>query len=297
MVEIIDKRIIDPLRKGNPKDPRLSSLSAALHYIQNDLYNADQSSESPSFHYFGRHSPIHHAMVFYAMRPRITFAQKLDGILQQTFEGNHNVDLSLGLPIRASDKCLEESECLPFEEYMSLMQTVWEGHTKKLQIAQRNAAGTKNAGQSAVDASIVLTTEAKAIYDAQEQYESLGMGRNLSFSFKFIKNAMDVQQDTGDPKFLKLFNKEEIILSSLASLQMQLRTSYSVGNCCSNFHLLIRDYLTDGCGASHEHVAQCMQDHDDPRFRLCCAWDKRDECKTKKDRAEATKNETMQGKT
>eukprot|EP00536_Pseudo-nitzschia_multiseries_P001583 jgi/Psemu1/300844/fgenesh1_kg.20_\ len=109
---------------------------------------------------------------------------------------------------------------------------------------------------------------------------------NLSFPFKFVTNRFDVLPNTGNPSKLSESSEhspEEVLLSALASLKIQLYAKYTVGNCCSNHHLLLFDFLKEGCGAGDmDHVATCMQDHEDARFRICCGWTKTEECVAKR---------------
>jgi hypothetical protein len=274
--------LIDPLARENPGDPRLPLLSAAAdHILQED------ESIGDLFYYHGRNSQAHHAMVFFSMRPKVEFAERIDRIVDSALGDNHQTDLALGLPIRASDKCVDESECPSFETYMLLMQNVRDTNEKYLADARSkdipNSSNTVNSTEYTTK--IILTSESSDVLEAQRvfQEKSSRHHKNLTaFSFKFVTNAFDVLQNTGNPSKMMSTSessKEEIILSSLASLKMQFYAKYSVGNCCSNHHLLLFDFLTEGCGASEsDHVANCMQDHKDERFRICCGWTKTEEC-------------------
>ena len=44
------------------------------------------------------------------------------------------------------------------------------------------------------------------------------------------------------------------MLSSMSSLKAQLLPRLSIGNCCSNFHTLLSDFLVEGCGAASENT-------------------------------------------
>jgi hypothetical protein len=273
--------LIDPLARENPGDPRLPLLSAAAdHILQED------ESIDDLFYYHGRNFQAHHAMVFFSMRPKVEFAERIDRIVDSTLGDNHRTDLALGLPIRASDKCVDESECPSFETYMLLMQNVRDTNEKYLADAHSkdipNSSNTENS--TAYTTNIILTSESSDVLQAQRAFQekSSSHHKNHTFPFKFVTNAFDVLQNTGNPSKMMSTSessKEEIILSSLASLKLQFYAKYSVGNCCSNHHLLLFDFLTEGCGASEsDHVANCMQDHQDERFRICCGWTKTEEC-------------------
>jgi hypothetical protein len=82
------------------------------------------------------------------------------------------------------------------------------------------------------------------------------------------------------------FDLEAAMLSSISSLKLQLLPSLSIGNCCSNFHALLNDFLYEGCGAASENHFHCLQENkieDDPRLVVCCGW--HGECKKKKQEA------------
>jgi hypothetical protein len=67
------------------------------------------------------------------------------------------------------------------------------------------------------------------------------------------------------------------MLSAVSSLMLQLYPRISIGNCCSNFHTLLNDFLSDGCGAASDNTFVCLQEYKDPRLRVCCGWFK--DCK------------------
>ena len=76
---------------------------------------------------------------------------------------------------------------------------------------------------------------------------------------------------------------DNIMLSAISSLKLQLHAHYTIGNCGSNLHLLLFDFLKEGCGATQQQqIVQCLQDDEDPKFRLCCEWSKSEECIAKK---------------
>ena len=279
IAEIAREFFIYPLARKKPDDPRLPFLFAAAdHILQED------EDIGNSFSYYGRNFHIHHGMVFFAMRPKDEFAERIDHFIDSTFGVNHKTDLAIGLPIRASDKCIDESECPSFETYMLLMQNVWDTNEKKLSGAlNREIHDSTNAANSSSYANIILTSESLDVLEAKKAFhqENSTSRQNLSFPFRFITNSFDVLQNTGNPSKMSSEenNMEDIILSTLTSLKMQFYAKYSVGNCCSNHHLLLFDFLAAGCGAgATDHVANCMQDHEEEKFRICCGWTKTDEC-------------------
>lgn len=85
------------------------------------------------------------------------------------------------------------------------------------------------------------------------------------------------------------------MLSSMASLRAQLLPRISIGNCCSNFHALLNDFLFEGCGAASDNTFLCLQEYKDPELRVCCGWHKKcieekQEAIKKKQSAEAEAN-------
>jgi hypothetical protein len=182
-----------------------------------------------------------------------------------------NPNQTIGLPIRASDKCESESECLPFHEYMNMTkQTFFRYQNEILSTAGNTRANITN---------IIVTSEASQIHDAMMAYEKEQLSE-LPFDARFITNQYDLHQDTGNPTYTnKTMDMDEVMLSGISSLKAQLHARYLIGNCCSNFHNVLMDFLRGGCGAAKEQVARCMQDHEDPNFRLCCQWSKPGTCR------------------
>jgi hypothetical protein len=178
--------------------------------------------------------------------------------------------LSLGA---ASDKCGIESECLSFGQYVTAAQELWMQH--------RGSADT-----TPKITSIVVTSESKQIIGEQATYifNQSSTAQQDHFPARFITNHLDVAQDTGyleDISGASTFTADQAMLSAISSLKLQLMTRVTVGNCCSNFHLLLKDLLDAGCGASFDNTFQCLQDHENPDFRVCCAWDKSPECQAR----------------
>jgi hypothetical protein len=70
------------------------------------------------------------------------------------------------------------------------------------------------------------------------------------------------------------------MISALSSLKAQLLPRVSIGNCCSNFHVLLNDFLSEGCGAASTNTFRCIQESDDPLLVICCGW--HHDCKNNK---------------
>lgn len=281
LVKIINQHIIDPLRKENPKDTRLQLLINATNLT---LQEAEITGDVYS--YYGRSSIVNHALVFYAMRPNTMYSRKLETIVKNAFQKDFNPNLALGLPIRASDKCLAESECISFPQYMKLMGTTWEKHEQFFSDARNEAAIVKKINEKDVVASIIVTSESAQVQEEQQLYLKGDSVNESPIPFQFVNNDFDLHQGTGNPEMMtsRVTNAthDEFMLSAISSLKLQLHARYTVGNCCSNFHLLLFDFLEEGCGPAKDQEAECMQENEDPEFRLCCRWSKTEECDRKR---------------
>jgi hypothetical protein len=282
--EIVMTHLIDPLVREHPDDPRISMFRKAADSI------LVTEPEDGSYYYFGSVSKASHALIFYAMRPNLHYAQKLDHIMKETIPKDFDPDLAMGLPIRASDKCNGESECISFEKYMIMMGRVWKKHQPDI-LESMKRKGLQAVLPESFNGSLIVTSEAPAIRKAQATFEKQRPRGLLTFNFRFVNNDYDHSQGTGNPLLMgkevtnKTVTMDEIMLSAVSSLKIQLHARYTIGNCCSNFHLLIFDFLRDGCGASRDQLSECMQDNEDPEFRLCCQWSRTDECLAKKKQA------------
>jgi hypothetical protein len=281
LVAIIHQHIIRPLQEKRPDDPLLGLLLKAANHTL-----ADVPIENNKYPYYGKASNVNHALVFYTMRPNPFYSQKLDGILHQTIAEDFDPNLALGLPIRASDKCNTESECLRFDQYMTLMERTWKQQESIFLGSQHGAATKQKASEHGVKPSVIVTSESPEVDREQAKYLQGGLEKNVSFPFQFVNNRFDLHQGTGDPEMMKLGGTngtlDDIMLSAISSLKLQLHARHTVGNCCSNFHLLLFDFLEEGCGPAKDQNVECLQDNEAPEYRLCCLWSKTDECLNKK---------------
>jgi hypothetical protein len=222
-------------------------------------------------HQYGFQSQVHNAMLLYALRPSPGSSASIDNILEEILPSNFEPDHSIGLPIRASDKCGTESECLSFDQYTRSLAMIW--------TLSSDAEKWKDAK---LPVHIVLTTESKNVSAAQQSYlRNPTSEREIAFPFKFVTNHRDVLQNTGaisDVAMKSGPTADEAMLSAMSSLKAQLMTRHTLGNCCSNFHLLLLDLMSEGCGASSFSTFQCLQDHPEEEFRICCAWDNSPRC-------------------
>ena len=285
-VQLLHDHILQPLQQQQQQQqqqephPLLPLLTQATHSILQE-----EQLDNGSYYYFGHNSRHNHALVYYAMRPNLEYSQRLDEIRRHMIPPDLQPDRTFGVPIRDSDKCDLESECLPFAQYMNMTCHTWFQHRE----AWREEPNKTSTGRTQWDgapntAHIIVTSESALVHTAMEQYQQEGHHRrDFPFDARLVSNPYDVHPGTGNPGRTTMnVTMDEVMLSAVSSLQAQLHARYTFGNCCSNFHLLLLDFLRDGCGAAPTPVAECMQDHIDPAFRLCCHWSKTEECQAKR---------------
>jgi hypothetical protein len=122
---------------------------------------------------------------------------------------------------------------------------------------------------------VVVTTESSTVLEEMHEHErraSEQRSRNVPNlpTMNFVTNPYENVNSTLGASV------DDPILVVLSTLRLQLTSDIVVGNCCSNFHVLLSDLVKAGCGKSTNF--QCLQDHPDPQYRLCCSWDKSDIC-------------------
>lgn len=154
---------------------------------------------------------------------------------------------------------MAESECLNFSQSMVAAQQLWRHHATM-----------------SSPPSIVFSTESSEIFAEYESYAKSHANQH------FIVNTEDVRPNSGFLEHSLLVSADDAMLSAMVSLQSQLQTSVAVGNCCSNFHLIMADLFRSGCGTSANHGFTCLQDHPDPTFRVCCSWDTSPACRARR---------------
>lgn len=251
MLELAGK-VVDLMRETATPE-KLAILEEALTRIANGTITPTPEGE---YEYSSRYHKTHHAALLYLMRPN-DYHQRLSNDMVKAFvPRDYDTSLSIGLPIRGSDKCSLETVCYGFDKYMKLAKLLWKD-------------ALKSPDQLA---SLVLTTEDTRIMSAREEYEG-----SESFPFRFIVNTNDTLQGNGNPGHFGN-QADHVMLSSLVSLKLQLRTKFVVGNCCSNFHLVLFDFLHEGCGTVARVKPMCLQEHQDPEYFLCCKWTRTEFC-------------------
>ena len=168
---------------------------------------------------------------------------------------------------------------------MRVLVQIWNRNKSSLTQAMKDASVDK--------LSIILTTESASVLEEKDEFMADAglVKKTVPFPFEFVVNEFDIQQDGGNPRDnlpehnleveLKENNADQVMLSMMSSLQLQLLARYSIGNCCSNFHRVLFELLDGGCGAAYQSGPECLQQNEDPEFRICCVWDSSEECKAK----------------
>jgi hypothetical protein len=239
-------------------------------------YSADETSQSRKWRYL-------RAALLYAIRPNSIARQAMDQQINKALPKRTDNRQYFGVPIRGknfikhqvpinvkvlrtafsvlmpnvlgSDKCALESTCLSFDRYMELVLAKWRQH------GIPNKRGT-----------VLLTSEDPHILPLRLNY-----AQNKSFPLDFVVNLRDAQPGTGDSANYRN-QADAIMISSLVVLKLQLFSNVLIGNCCSNFHGLLFDLVREGCGADPDMNFECLNEMEDPRFRICCGWTKEGLC-------------------
>ena len=246
-VKRIISQLLDPLvQKSNDADPQIPLLRKA-------------AAEGWRF---GRHlgslRTMFAAFAAYSLRPIPTNARLIEDFVQDALDSqgfDYLQPRTVGLAIRATDKCREESECLTFKEHMEVLHAEWTKLTNT-----SFAATSRN--RSPLPVQIIFTTESKAVLEEQLDFHK----RNATTA-KFILNIHDKLPNTG---YYEGKNKDEMLLCALTTIKLQLYPHLVVGNCCSNFARIIKLLSEGGLGASRGATFRCLQKAEDPRYRPCC---------------------------
>jgi len=209
----------------------------------------------------------------YLMRMQPSLLEAVTKAVEKSRPADLNPENTLGLPIRASDKCFAESDCLSFAQYMDLVAAFMEREKEE-------GNEIKN---------IILTSESKAMIDARLEYDGKIGGAT------FFINSDDSMQGSGRPRHYKNevlvqegISPNQIMASTLTALNLQLYSKITIANCCSNFHkfmMQVRQYA--GCGSELPFSPSdwiCLNDLSGPleRYKICCFGSKKNnECENK----------------
>jgi hypothetical protein len=144
---------------------------------------------------------------------------------------------------------------------------------------------------------VLLTSESRNVFREQKEFLQNTALRDATspFAFRIITNsegdAHPIKDNWRDHSPLLLnFTADQNMIAALSSLQIQLLAKYTIGNCCSNFHQLLFDFLKAGCGKVSAATtttttiisgqgAECLQSNENPELRLCCGRIELPHCK------------------
>jgi hypothetical protein len=264
------KLLIDGLPLNDPRIKLLRKASDAI---------LKEDRQRDGYTFAAATQKVAHALGFYAMRPNPTSAQDLADIFQEIIPPDLSPERTVGLPIRASDKCGRESQCLSFDQHMQATSDLWARHLNE---------SSANSKEKSAGPTVLFTTESKDILHDQQDFVSNSTRQaQFLFPFRFVTNTKDVIPNTGKlrPRAARKAGTtaDGAMLSAMSSLQAQMVARLSIGNCCSNFHALLSDYLMEGCGSASDNTFQCLQEHENPVLRICCVW--QHDCKEAKQKA------------
>jgi hypothetical protein len=129
---------------------------------------------------------------------------------------------------------------------------------------------------------LIMTTEDESLFK-----QRLLFNEASQFPLDFVVNEQDSLQGSGNAKVFGE-NADNIMISSLIALQMQFHAGHVYGNCCSNFHLMLFDFLREGCGLTTQTT--CLQETKD--YNVCCQWTRTEECTVIRDEFRNEKENT-----
>jgi hypothetical protein len=159
----------------------------------------------------------------------------------------------------ASDKCSRESECLTFDQHMNATMHAWNKYEKKI-----NTTGKAPF--------IIFTTESKQMVEDQTVFMNQSLSSSSQTKYRFVTNQYDVTPDSGHGVKRPPSNAtaDQVMLSAISSLKLQLMARVTIGNCCSGFHVTMNSYLSEGLGAASSSSFECLQENENLEYRLCC---------------------------
>ena len=209
-----------------------------------------------------------HVAMNYILRPNLKAKKEINRIITKVVPADFNPESSIGLAIRASDKCARESQCMPFDDYMQLVRELAAKRT-----LARTGDNSTSTNSSLYD-TLVLTSEAIEMMDARFNYTE-----RKDFPFRIIANDEDVVQGAGRPgrywgtsRGNLDIRPDTVMLSSLVAIKLQMLSESTVLNLCSSFHKMIYGMLEVGGSRSKQNYVEGLKDNDNPKFRMKCSW-------------------------
>ena len=265
LVEVhrISNLIIDEL---DPTDDRVPILRKAAQ----DILSFDAPAKI--MHFTHETSKWVIAFLLYFMRPTLDKGNQLKSFTEFDLPSDFDSAQSFGVPIRGSDKCNQESECLKFPSYMRLLKSKW---------YEEGFADKYGQGGSNITFDVLITSETKDI--VEQAYAFSNNSKYMSqfpFTPRWITNTNDIRQGNGNNgRFLKMgVGGGDVLMSILSSFKLQMNAASTIGNCCSNFHQVIFHLLRGGCGAEYGNNGQCLQSRNESIYQLCCQFKTKPRC-------------------
>jgi hypothetical protein len=119
---------------------------------------------------------------------------------------------------------------------------------------------------------IIFTTESKQMVEDQTVFMNQSLSSSSQNKYRFVTNQYDVTPDSGHGVKRPPINAtaDQVMLSAVSSLKLQLMARLTIGNCCSGFHITMNSFLSEGLGAASSSSFECLQENENPEFRLCC---------------------------
>lgn len=156
---------------------------------------------------------------------------------------------------KAGDKCWREQHCYGFEKYM--------------QVAEEMGVKRRNQTSNIYD-TIVLTSDSRHMIESRFNYtKTYTNATNPDFPFRFVVNEKDTMQGHGKPQ--RYFTEaDNIMVSTVAAMKMQLLAETTVMNSCSNFHKVAAGFHISGCGMAKEPYLEWLISLDNPKLRMKC---------------------------
>lgn len=274
-------RMMGGIAEDSVFEMKLDILQEALNRIS----KTDDLDPHQHFGYSYRHYRLPHIILMYIMRPNKNTKNAINKQAEESIpEDIPDKTLPvIGLPIRGksmkrelldsdegkplliasynklqnpgSDKCERESTCLNFSQYMRLAEELWEE-------SQEGSVFRAQRGK------IIMTTEDPTLMSKRHLYN-----KSSGFPLDFVVNEHDPLQGSGNTRVFKA-SADKILTSSMAAMTMQFHASIVVGNCCSNFHIMMFDFLREGCGLTK--TFKCLQET--KKYNLCCEWTSSPHC-------------------
>ena len=248
LLQSIHKIVFTLIDELDPNDRRLPIMKKAASSI---LKRQPNSMDSDFLH----------AAMMYVLRPNIDKGERLEAFYQNDMPDDFDSKRTLGMPIRGSDKCNQESECLKPSTYIKLMGSIWTENG----LSDKFSDGKAN---------ILVTSEMPDIIERVNAVSSNDiMAKQLPFTPRWITNTNDVRPGNGNVNRARVSagtTKDDVMTSILSSFKLQMSSLQTIGNCCSNFHQVIFHLLRGGCGIEPKNRGICLHSRNESIYQLCC---------------------------